>query len=300
MTASVASLCPQSQQVPCKSSTASSADQISVIDAAAERYTSIRLSIQSIVGFLVNLERRSRCAATGDSRVPTVSAQITSVRIRLGTSPRKGDNAFLFQKYSKYTHKTRPSFFFFPSLKSLSERKIDDIAQKLAELGNALGAGQNSTQHVVPAATSSKIPSHPTSTACLAPIAQATSPSPNHGVGSQLLTPRLEHQGESSLSAQAAFANEFLEDAIINKPNGIDIAAEMSSVLQSLRQALGRNSNQQEHDYLYPHARALESGHDLRNLPMPPVDKAFICLRMSKGISRAFGILFPCSMLTVL
>jgi len=109
----------------------------------------------------------------------------------------------------------------------------------------------------------------------------------------------LEHEGESSLSAQAAFANGFLEDAIINKPNGIDIAADMSSVLQSLRKALGRDSNQQELDYLYPHARVLESGLTLRNLPMPPVDKAFVCLRMAKGISHAFSY-FSFPMLTTL
>ncbi|ENH68143.1 hypothetical protein FOC1_g10003772 [Fusarium oxysporum f. sp. cubense race 1] len=166
------------------------------------------------------------------------------------------------------------------------EKKIDDIAQKLAELSNTLGAGQNPTLHVVPAATASKIPSQPASTSLLAPVTQASSPSPSSGVGSQLLTPRLEHEGESSLSAQAAFANGFLEDAIINKPNGIDIAADMSSVLQSLRKALGRDSNQQELDYLYPHARVLESGLTLRNLPMPPVDKAFVCLRMAKENPR--------------
>ncbi|EWZ80096.1 hypothetical protein FOWG_15954 [Fusarium oxysporum f. sp. lycopersici MN25] len=171
-------------------------------------------------------------------------------------------------------------------ISEIYEKKIDDIAQKLAELSNTLGAGQNPTLHVVPAATASKIPSHPASTSRLAPVTQASSPSPSNGVGSQLLTPRLEHEGESSLSAQAAFANGFLEDAIINKPNGIDIAADMSSVLQSLRKALGRDSNQQELDYLYPHARVLESGLTLRNLPMPPVDKAFICLRMAKENPR--------------
>ncbi|KAJ4032082.1 hypothetical protein NW753_013391 [Fusarium oxysporum] len=171
-------------------------------------------------------------------------------------------------------------------ISEIYEKKIDDIAQKLAELSNTLGAGQNPTLHVVPEATASKIPSQPASTSRFAPVTQASSPSPSNGVGSQLLTPRLEHEGESSLSAQAAFANGFLEDAIINKPNGIDIAADMSSVLQSLRKALGRDSNQQELDYLYPHARVLESGLTLRNLPMPPVDKAFVCLRMAKENPR--------------
>ncbi|KAG5660817.1 hypothetical protein KAF25_002460 [Fusarium avenaceum] len=60
----------------------------------------------------------------------------------------------------------------------------------------------------------------------------------------------------------------------------------MSSVLESLRVALGRNSSQQEHDYLYPHARALGSGLNLRNLPMPPVDKVLTCLKMAKENAR--------------
>ncbi|KAG5746427.1 hypothetical protein H9Q70_010874 [Fusarium xylarioides] len=158
-----------------------------------------------------------------------------------------------------------------------SEKKIDDIAQKLAELSNALGAGPNPTEGAVPVAVASEITTQPP---------QRTPTSPSNVVGCEILTPRLEHEGEPSLSAQAAFANKFLENAIINKPNGIDIAAEMSSVLQSLRKSLGKDSKQPELDYLYPHARALESGLTLRNLPMPPVDKAFICLRMAKGISN--------------
>jgi hypothetical protein len=146
-----------------------------------------------------------------------------------------------------------------------------------------LGAIQNPAQSTIPAAAPSTPPSHPTSTASAAPKSETTFTSSIDRLGSELLTPRLEHQGESSLSAQATFANEFLEDAIINKPNGIDIAVEMSSVLESLRKALGRNSNHQERDYLYPHARTLGSGLNLRNLPMPPVDKVFVCLRMAKG-----------------
>ncbi|KAF5584304.1 fungal specific transcription factor factor [Fusarium pseudoanthophilum] len=199
-----------------------------------------------------------RCAVTGDIRVPTVYAQRITVHIHLGTSPRKDDNVYSSQR----------------NRKSLSEKKIDDIAQKLAELSNALGAGQSSTQGSVPAPTASTQPF------------QIASPSPGDDVGGELLTPGLEHEGESSLSAQAAFANEFIENAIINKSNGIDITAEMSSVLQSLRRSLGRDSGQQEMDYLYPHARALESGLALRKVPMPPIDKAFICLRMAKENPR--------------
>lgn len=116
------------------------------------------------------------------------------------------------------------------------------------------------------------------------PKSSTTVLSPANGVGSSLLTPGVEHQGESSLSAQATFANRFLEDAVSNKSVGSSIFIEMASALDSLRKALGRNSSQQDRDYLYPHARSLEGGLNLRNLPMPPVEIAFICLRMAKGI----------------
>ena len=115
------------------------------------------------------------------------------------------------------------------------------------------------------------------------PKSSTEAPSPANGVGSSLLTPGVEHQGESSLSAQATFANRFLEDAVINKSVGTSICVEMASVLDSLRRALGRHSSQQDRDFLYPHARPLEGGLNLRNLPMPPVDIAFVCLRMAKG-----------------
>jgi len=116
------------------------------------------------------------------------------------------------------------------------------------------------------------------------PKSSTASPPPANHAGSSLLTPGVEHQGESSLSAQVTFANRFLEDAVINKSVGSSIAIEMTSVLESLRKALGKNSGQQDHDYLYPHARPLERGLNLRNLPMPPVELAFVCLRMAKGI----------------
>ncbi|KAL6915323.1 hypothetical protein FSST1_006818 [Fusarium sambucinum] len=167
-------------------------------------------------------------------------------------------------------------------ISQMYERKIDDIVQKLGEFGTVLGAIQNSARITIPATTPTINLSHSPSATSAAPKGETSAET----LGSELLTPRLEHQGESSLAAQATFANKFLEDAIINKPNGIDITAEMSSVLESLRQALGRSSNHQERDYLYPHARDLGSGLHLRNLPMPPIEKVFICLRMAKENAR--------------
>ncbi|KAF4945910.1 hypothetical protein FSARC_14318 [Fusarium sarcochroum] len=166
------------------------------------------------------------------------------------------------------------------------EKKIDDIAKKLEEFGNTLGAIQGRSQTDAP----STIPlTGPAPIPTIEPTVEksfATPTSPASRVGSALLTPGVEHQGESSLSAQATFANRFLEYAVINKPVGASITVEMTTVLESLRKALGRNSCQKEQDYLYPHARPLERGLTLRNLPMPPVGIAFICLRMAKENPR--------------
>ncbi|KAF6806883.1 fungal specific transcription factor [Colletotrichum sojae] len=101
----------------------------------------------------------------------------------------------------------------------------------------------------------------------------------------KILTPKLEYEGESSLSAQAAFANRFLRDAVVNKPS-VDITGEIASVLDSLSRTLGNKTNQQDVDYLYPNARTLEPGQTIRNLPMPPVESAFVCLRMAQEHPR--------------
>lgn len=108
-------------------------------------------------------------------------------------------------------------------------------------------------------------------------------PSPSSGNTSKILTPKLEYEGESSLSAQAAFANKFLRDAVSSKPSA-DVTGEMASVLDTLSRTIGNQKREQEPEYLYPHARTLEQGNTLRDLPMPPVETAFTCLRMAKGM----------------
>ncbi|RFN47656.1 fungal specific transcription factor [Fusarium flagelliforme] len=155
------------------------------------------------------------------------------------------------------------------------ENKIDDIAKKLEEFGNTLRAIQDRPQPCKPSTIPLTGPPVMPMMRSTMPKSSTTSSSPANHIGSSLLTPGVEHQGESSLSAQATFANRFLEDAVINKSVGTSIAIEMTSALESLRKALGRNSGQQDHDYLYPHARPLERGLNLRNLPMPPVEVAF-------------------------
>ncbi|KAI8188592.1 hypothetical protein K4K48_006462 [Colletotrichum sp. SAR 10_66] len=166
----------------------------------------------------------------------------------------------------------------------VSERKIDYIAKKLEEFGHALGNidgnSQPSTSSTLPYRSSPATPasrSTPTETLAV--------PSPSSGNTSKILTPKLEYEGESSLSAQAAFANKFLRDAVSSKPSA-DVTGEMASVLDTLSRTIGNQKREQEPEYLYPHARTLEPGTTLRDLPMPPVETAFTCLRMAKEHPR--------------
>ncbi|KAF5489358.1 putative transcriptional regulatory protein [Colletotrichum siamense] len=164
------------------------------------------------------------------------------------------------------------------------ERKIDYIAKKLEEFGHALGNidsnSQPSTSSTLPYRSSPATPaSRGTPTEALA------APSPSSGNTSKILTPKLEYEGESSLSAQAAFANKFLRDAVSSKPSA-DVTGEMASVLDTLSRTIGNQKREQEPEYLYPHARTLEPGTTLRDLPMPPVETAFTCLRMAKEHPR--------------
>lgn len=95
-------------------------------------------------------------------------------------------------------------------------------------------------------------------------------------------TSRAEYEGESSLFAHAVFASRFLQDAIDSTTNP-EVAHGMKTVLDGLRNAV--NSGKQQSDdpeNLYPHAQALPPGSTTRNLPLPPIDKVFACLRMAR------------------
>lgn len=93
---------------------------------------------------------------------------------------------------------------------------------------------------------------------------------------------KAEYEGESSLFAHAVFASRFLQNAINNTTNA-EIAHEMEAVLDGLRAAVHSGKQQSDTlDKLYPHAKAIPPGSTTRNLPLPPIDKVFICLRMAR------------------
>lgn len=91
-----------------------------------------------------------------------------------------------------------------------------------------------------------------------------------------------EYEGESSLFAHAVFASRFLQNAINNTTNA-KVANEMEAVLDNLRAVVHSGKQQSDTlDGLYPHAKAIPPGSTTCNLPLPPVDKVFICMRMAR------------------
>lgn len=95
-----------------------------------------------------------------------------------------------------------------------------------------------------------------------------------------------EHEGESSLFAHAVFASRFLQNAIDNTTNS-EVAHEMEAALDGLRSAVNSGKPQSDTlDKLYPHARAIPLGSTTRGLPLPTMDKVFMCFRMARESSQ--------------
>lgn len=91
-----------------------------------------------------------------------------------------------------------------------------------------------------------------------------------------------EYEGESSLFAHAVFASRFLQNAINNATN-TEVAHEMEAAIDGLRNAVNSGKQQSDTiDKLYPRAKAIPPGSSTRNLPLPPIDKVFMCLRMAR------------------
>ncbi|CCF38191.1 fungal specific transcription factor, partial [Colletotrichum higginsianum] len=169
-------------------------------------------------------------------------------------------------------------------ISELYERKIDLIAKKLEDFGQVLGQMESRPQTSTrPSPNSTWTPS---SSLKPSPETQSAAEKVSPQAGkSKIVTPKVEYEGETSLLAQAAFANKFLHEVVSNR-HSTDITGEMVSVLGTLGRALGRQKDQNDTEYLYPNARTLEPGSSVRDLPMPPVEVVFVCLRMAKEHPR--------------
>lgn len=97
---------------------------------------------------------------------------------------------------------------------------------------------------------------------------------------------RAEYEGESSLLAHAVFATSFLQGEV-NNNHSTDVFLEMTSVLDTLRNIVeAQKQNVDSVEALYPHAKPIPPGSTVRQLGLPPIVKAFACLRMAKGESN--------------
>lgn len=93
---------------------------------------------------------------------------------------------------------------------------------------------------------------------------------------------KAEYEGESSLFAHAVFASRFLQNAIHNTTSA-EVAHEMEAVLDGLQAAVHSGKQRSDPlDRLYPHAKAIPPSSTTRNLPLPPIEKVFMCLRMAR------------------
>lgn len=172
-------------------------------------------------------------------------------------------------------------------------RKIDDLSLRMSQLSHA--PANTRTSQPFDHADSTHLKEQVASSAFgPTPSSSSIASTPNHVVSVDLSAnessrdaylnnlSKAEYEGESSLFAHAVFATRFLQNAIDNTTNP-EVAGEMEAVLEGLRAAVRSGKQQSDAlDRLYPNARPLPPGSTTRNLPLPPMDKVFTCLRMAR------------------
>lgn len=176
-----------------------------------------------------------------------------------------------------------------------SENKIDRIAQRVEELNHTLrqltighpahGPHASIARDQFPRSDSSPYV-QPTRTPSSS--AETETPAGPHTFGEEDQhdsSSKPEYEGESSLFAHAVYATAFLQSALaVNKNPSSRAALEMNSVLNALRKAVDAQKQQTDTlQTLYPNARSLPPGANLRHLPMPDTNKVLACLRMAQG-----------------
>jgi len=95
--------------------------------------------------------------------------------------------------------------------------------------------------------------------------------------------PKIEFEGESSMSAHADYAARFLQDTVKNRPY-IDLPSQMTSSIRNLHEIMSsRKPDAENPEEVFPNAMILPDGTSTRNLQLPPMDVVFACLRMVDG-----------------
>jgi hypothetical protein len=167
-----------------------------------------------------------------------------------------------------------------------SEDKLDRIVQKVEQLNDTiqhLGIGYSTPASQSLLGPSPSGLSQSTSPSSTQPSPSCSSISGFNGEKGPDDTPVPEYEGESSLFAHAVYATRFLQSAISNSPPS-KVSQEMNSVLDALWKAAEAQKQQTDTlENLYPNARPLPPGANLRNLPLPDINKALACLRVAQG-----------------
>ncbi|KAK3695874.1 hypothetical protein B0T22DRAFT_497716 [Podospora appendiculata] len=87
-------------------------------------------------------------------------------------------------------------------------------------------------------------------------------------------------EGTSSMTAQTAFASEFIENAVTQTPLR-DLSPSMQSALSSLKQMVSIQNRKRTYESRFQHAKAVPPG-GFRELPMPPLQVVISLLREIK------------------
>ncbi|KAL4785970.1 hypothetical protein BJX76DRAFT_366431 [Aspergillus varians] len=172
-------------------------------------------------------------------------------------------------------------------------RKIDKLSQRMSQLSHEPTKSRTSKlldfedpviNQKERCSSSSFVPTPSSSSLGFSPNQGAPPSNPTGGGVREVHynSSNAEYEGESSLFAHAVFASRFLQNAIDNTTNTA-VTHEMQAVLDSLRAAVNSGKEQSDAlDKLYPHAKEIPPGATTRNLPLPPMDNVFMCLRMAK------------------
>lgn len=197
----------------------------------------------------------------------------------------------------------------------ISERKIDQIEERLTSIEELLRQLIHTTGNTASAATpmaARPLPTHshsiPTSSAIApseqsqhSPTSSTAGPEDDTGTSSPSAADLLDSsafEGHSSLTAHTQFASEFLEHAV-ERTSLRDLSPNMAAALSSLRQIVGLSQQQRARTNIrrgsgssgaggsrggevrFAHQRVLPRG-GFRELPMPPVTAVIPLLREIK------------------
>lgn len=158
-----------------------------------------------------------------------------------------------------------------------SERKIDYFESRLANIENMLRELTVSIHNRSPSMSISAAESAPLSSVSPA-AAESTDMVYCMGNDDDAVS---AFEGDSSMTAQTAFASEFLENTV-NRTLPPDLMPDIQSALSSLQQMVRMQNRPSPYESRFVNAKPLPKG-GLRDLPMPPAPVVVAALREAKG-----------------